>query len=276
MAEDVTGRVREFFRRAADGWDRWGEAMQRDDTVRYIEAAAVAPGHRVLEIGAGGGEQTLRLAESVGPDGLVVATDLAPEMLAVGVRRIGEAGFRNVEFVAAGVDELDLTEASFDSCVSGFTWEFLAYPLTAAIKVRSLLTPGGRFAASVWGQGAGVPMRAIVGTVVLSELRIPEPTIPPPGLADPGEFERILTEAGLEDVSVTEFPVCMEWANPTAYAQSMNELAPSLQDLIDQHDPQRTEQIWDAVAQAVENHVTEDGTVRLVNQAFMGVGARPA
>ena len=276
MADDVTARTREHFGRAAVGWERWGDAMQRDDAARYVEAAAVASGDRVLEVGAGTGEQTLALAERVGPQGMVVATDLSPEMLDVGARRVREAGFDNVEFVAAGIDALDLEEATFDACVSGFTWEFLSDPLAGAVRVRSLLTPGGRFAASVWGQGPDVPMRAIVGTVILSELGIPRPA-PSAGLdlADPGQFDRVLTEAGFEDVSVAELPVCMRWATPGEYAQSMRELAPQLQDLIDAHDPQRTDQIWHAVAEAVADHVTGDGTVRLANQAFLGVGVRP-
>ena len=248
--------------------------MQRDDTTRYLEAAAVASGDRVLEIGAGGGEQTVTLAERVGPDGFVVATDLSPEMLDVAVRRVGSAGFTNVEFVASGVDELDLEEASFDSCISGFTWEFLSDPLAAATRVKSLLAPEGRFVASVWGQGASVPMRAIVGTVVLSELGIPQPS-PPAGLADPKEFYRVLTEAGLENVSVAQFPVRMGWASPSEYAQSMAGLAPSLQDLIEAQDPERADQIWDAVAGAAADHVADDGTIQLMNQAFLGTGVRP-
>lgn len=274
MVDDTTARAREFFRRAADGWDRWGEEMRRDDAAQYLEAASVAAGDRVLEIGAGGGEQTLELANRVGPDGLVVATDLTPEMLDVGVRRVREAGLSNVEFIAAGVDELELEEASFDSCVSGFTWEFLSDPVAAAARVKALLAPGGRFVASAWGQGGNVPMRSIVGTVVLSELGIPQPSYPV-GLADPSQFARVLADAGFSPVSVTEFPVRMGWATPEAYAQSMRGLAPSLQDLIDAHDPQRTDEIWGAVARAAEEHVAEDGTVLLVNQAFMGVGVRP-
>ena len=276
MSEDMTARMREQFDRAAVGWERWSGVMRRDDADRYIEAAAVAPGDRVLEVGAGTGEQTLELAARVGPQGSVVATDLSPEMLDVGARRVTDAGLDNVRFVAAGIDALDLEEASFDACVSGFTWEFLSDPLAGAVAVRRLLTPGGRFAASVWGHGARVPMRAIVGTVVLSELGIP---LPEPaggiGLAEPDRFSDVLAEAGFADVSVTEIPVIMSWATPAAYAQCMGELAPQLQDLIDAHDPQGSERIWAAVADAVGEHVDEDGLVRLVNQAFLGVGARP-
>ena len=276
MSDDVTARMRDQFSRAAAGWERWSGVMQRDDTGRYIEAAAVASGDRVLEVGAGTGEQTLELAAKVGPKGSVVATDLSPDMLAVGARRAARAGLENIRFVAAGVDALDLDEGAFDACVSGFTWEFLADPLAGAVTVRRFLTPGGRFAATVWGAAANVPMRSIVGTVVLSELdmELPEPN-GGLGLADPGRFTGVLSEAGFADVSVTEIPVVMSWETPEAYAQCMGELAPQLHDLIDARAPQRAGEIWASVADAVGDHTDEDGSVRLVNQAFLGVGARP-
>lgn len=276
MVEDVTAGMREQFGRAAAGWDRWSVEMQRDDAARYVEAAEVGRGDRVLEIGAGAGDQTLKLAERVGPEGRVIATDLTPEMLDIAARRVDDAGFSNVEFIVAGVDALDLQEASFDACVSGFTWEFLPDPVAAAATVRRLLAGGGRLAASVWGPGPEVPMRSIVGTVVLSELGIELPARDVViDLADPSQFGQALASAGFEDVSVREFPVCMEWAAPDAYARSMRELAPQLQDLIEEHDPGRTEQIWDAVAEAAVDHVTGDGPVRMVNAAFLGVGVRP-
>ena len=276
MAEDMTAQMREHFNRAAVGWERWSGVMQRDDAARYIEAAAVSSGDRVLEVGAGTGEQTLELAARVGPNGAVVATDLSPEMLAIGARRVRDAGFENVQFVAVGVDALDFEEATFDACVSGFTWEFLSDPLAGAVEVRRLLAPGGWFAASVWGQGPDVPMRAIVGSVILSELGMERPEPPDDiGLADPDRFIQILTDAGFGSVSVTEVPVVMRWATAEAYAQCMGELAPQLQDLIDVHDPQRSEEIWAAVADAVVEHTAEDDTVRLANQAFLGVGTRP-
>ncbi len=276
MADDVTAQARQQWGRAAAGWGRWADAVERDDAARYVDAAAVEVGDRVLEVGAGAGEQTLVLAEQVGPRGVVVATDLCPEMVDVAARRVGRAGFDNVEFVSGSVDAIDFEEASFDACISGFTWEFLADPIGAAAKVMGLLSPRGRFAASVWGPMPDVPMRSTAVTVILSELELPQPAQPEGAdLADPREFERVLNQAGFGDVTVTDLPVVMRWATPVVYAQWMREIAPQLDDVIAAHDPQRTEQIWDAVASAAAHHVVDDGTVRMVNQAFLGVGTRP-
>jgi hypothetical protein len=65
-----------------------------------------------------------------------------------------------------------------------------------------MLAPGGWFAAEVRGSGHDVPMRAIVGSVILSELGMSRPS-PSPGidLADPGQFDRVFSEAGSESIS---------------------------------------------------------------------------
>ena len=56
---------------------------QRYDPVTFERhrAVGVAPGWRCLEVGAGGGSVARWLAETVGPDGLVVATDIDTSFL---------------------------------------------------------------------------------------------------------------------------------------------------------------------------------------------------
>lgn len=50
-------------------------------TIERLQALGVAPGWRCLEAGAGGGSIAAWLADRVGPDGLVVATDLETTFL---------------------------------------------------------------------------------------------------------------------------------------------------------------------------------------------------
>ena len=47
-----------------------------------IDLAHVGAGSHVLDVAAGRGEQSLRIARRVGPTGRVLATDLAPDLLA--------------------------------------------------------------------------------------------------------------------------------------------------------------------------------------------------
>ena len=69
---------------AAEGWQRGatGRADLRPITERMLDLAGIGPGHRVLDVAAGTGEQTLMAARRVGPRGFVLATDIAERMLA--------------------------------------------------------------------------------------------------------------------------------------------------------------------------------------------------
>jgi len=114
------------------------------------EAAAAAPGGRVLEIGCGTGAVTARLA-SLGAQ--VTALDQSPEMLEQARSRIAEsaeAGASNVappivwlERTAAEVDAYP--EASFDAAVVSLCFSDMA-ALERAFVLRELarlLRPGG-------------------------------------------------------------------------------------------------------------------------------------
>jgi protein-L-isoaspartate O-methyltransferase len=63
----------------------------------HLRFAGIHPGERVLDIGCGGGIDTVLAAQSTGPAGRVVALDFLPEMLDRTARAADEAGLANVE-----------------------------------------------------------------------------------------------------------------------------------------------------------------------------------
>ena len=68
---------------AAEGWQRVaGRTDLQPITERMLDLAGVGSGHRVLDVAAGTGEQTLMAARRVGSHGFVLATDIADRMLA--------------------------------------------------------------------------------------------------------------------------------------------------------------------------------------------------
>src|ERR1041384_2079972 len=71
-----------------------------------IGMAGIKPGSHVLDVAAGAGDQTLDIAERVGPQGRVLATDLSPDILQFALRRPAEAGHRNVEAPASNGESL--------------------------------------------------------------------------------------------------------------------------------------------------------------------------
>ncbi len=86
--------TREQWQRAAEAWHRYGPTLGAwlgPATERMLDLAGVGSGHRVLDVAAGAGEQTLAIARRVGPGGSVLATDIAPRILELRGRR-GPAG----------------------------------------------------------------------------------------------------------------------------------------------------------------------------------------
>ena len=106
-----------------------------------LDAAGIRAGARVLDLGCGQGDLTLRLLDR---GAIVTALDLSPRMLAVARRRVAlHAEGRRAHFVAAPVERTGLPAASFDAIVGMWILHHVDLRLAAAELVR-ILTPGGR------------------------------------------------------------------------------------------------------------------------------------
>jgi protein-L-isoaspartate(D-aspartate) O-methyltransferase len=89
-----------------------------------LEQLAPAPGHRVLEIGAGTGYNAALLTRLVGPSGRVVSVDIDEELVERAARHLAEAGVTGVDLRvgdgalgvpdAAPYDRIVLTVGSWD------------------------------------------------------------------------------------------------------------------------------------------------------------------
>lgn len=78
------------------------EAPDRDDWNKpdvIMDALGVADGATVADLGAGGGWFTIRLARRVGPNGVVYAEDIQPQMIEAINRRLQHEGVSNVRTV---------------------------------------------------------------------------------------------------------------------------------------------------------------------------------
>jgi len=86
------------------------EAPDRDDwnkPEQIMDAVGIADGAVVADIGAGGGWMEIRLARRVGPNGLVYAEDIQPQMIEAINRRMQHEGLSNVRTIKGDPDEPD-------------------------------------------------------------------------------------------------------------------------------------------------------------------------
>jgi ubiquinone/menaquinone biosynthesis C-methylase UbiE len=106
-------------------------------------------GATVLDLASGTGVVARELADRVGPEGGVIASDLSGGMLEVARRRC-EGSVPPVRFVESPANPLDLPDASVDAVVCQQGFQFFPDRPAAAREVARVLRGGGRVLVSTW------------------------------------------------------------------------------------------------------------------------------
>ncbi|WP_327084894.1 methyltransferase domain-containing protein [Nonomuraea sp. NBC_01738] len=142
------------FDRASDTYEQVGVPFFAPVGAELVRQAAPAPGDRVLDAGCGTGASLIPAAQAVGEHGRVVGLDLAPGMLAIAARSIGDHGLANATVLRGDAEHAaDLLPGErFDVVLAGMMLYFLPDPPAAVRSMAALLRPGGRLAASLLAQ----------------------------------------------------------------------------------------------------------------------------
>ena len=111
-----------------------------------VSAAGVRAGQRVLDVGAGSGNATLPAAAT---GAHVVATDVTPELMAVGEQAARARGL-DVTWQLADVQDLPFPDGSFDVVLSTVGAMFAPDHKAAAGELRRVCRPGGTIAMANW------------------------------------------------------------------------------------------------------------------------------
>ncbi len=112
-------------------------------TERLLREAGIAQGMRVLDIGCGRGDLSLRLADQVGSTGSVVGIDYDEKALALAGERIREMGLTHVTFMKADLTALTVAAAQFDAIIGRRVLMYLADPGQVIATLSTWLKPGG-------------------------------------------------------------------------------------------------------------------------------------
>jgi SAM-dependent methyltransferase len=175
----------------------------RDVDRQLAHELRLGPGSRVLDIGCGSGEDTIRLAALVVPGGRAIGLDASAVMVREARRRAAGTGLP-VEFLAGRAEEIDLPPGHVDACRFERVLQHLPSPAAALREAARVLRPGGRLAAFEpdWTRfsiaGAG---RELTGRIVEARLRmVANPDV---GARLPG----LLAGAGLGEVRAREAPL---------------------------------------------------------------------
>jgi SAM-dependent methyltransferase len=209
-AQPFKAAMRAQWDACAAGWDAHTpdiHAWLRMPTDAMFAMAGVATGARVLDVAAGAGDQTLSLAQRVGPTGHVLATDLSPAILAFARARADEAGLRNIETRVTDGEALGVDSASFDAAICRLGLMFFAHPLAGLREIHRALRPGGGLCTMVFSRPEKNPCLAVLMSTALKHAGLPprDPFVPGGlmSLGQPGRMNDLFGEAGFQDVATT-------------------------------------------------------------------------
>jgi SAM-dependent methyltransferase len=125
-------------------WLTRPERDKEEQPDRVVEALKIPKGATVVDLGAGVGYFTLRLAKQVGPTGRVLAVDIQQGMLDRLAQNLDGTSINNVETILASADNPGLPLNEVDLVLVVDVYHELAHPEKTLEHVRRSLRPGGR------------------------------------------------------------------------------------------------------------------------------------
>ena len=155
-SEEKEGRVGAVFDSVAGKYDLMNDVMSagihRAWKNWYVWQTGVKPGEAVLDLAAGTGDITLRLAKRMrgkgaGADieGRLVSSDINAAMLKIGEERLTNKGWlKNLEFIIANAEALPFEDNSFDLITMAFGLRNVTHQDKALAEMARVLKPGGR------------------------------------------------------------------------------------------------------------------------------------
>jgi len=201
MSNEEQGRkkkIAEVFARAAPSYARiqyfWALGQ------RLVEKAEIPNGAHVLDVACGRGAVLFPAADVVGPTGQVIGIDISEPMAEETSAEIKRRGLTNARARQMDAEALDFPYASFDFVTCGFSLAFFPHLQTALAEFRRVLKPGGRVAATTWGDDED-PRWAWYGD--LCAATVPSVKLMTQSLGTPEEIEAAFRAARFANINVS-------------------------------------------------------------------------
>lgn len=258
---------------AGERWAREDERMARllaPIATRLLDHIEPLGGLRAIDIGCGGGSQSVLLAERLGQSGQVLGVDISGPLLSV-ARQRSQALRENcaeITFLQADASNHTFDPASVDLLFSRFGVMFFDDATAAFRNLRAALRDTGRLGFCCWQalqENAWVREPLAAALPHLPPPEAPDPHAPGPfAFADEARVAALLRDSGFADVRLESVPTEMRFGEGGDLAQTSADLVnigPVSRLLQDQPDAVR-QRVVEAVTEVMAPYFF-DGALRL-------------
>ena len=265
---------------AAAAWYRWSPTLNQwlgKATDKMLEMAAITNGHRVLDIAAGAGEQSITTAKKVGPSGYVLATDISSNILEYAKQMAHQAGINNIETKVMDGENLTLEAETFDAVISRVGLIYFPDQQKALKEMLRVLKRGGKVAAIVYSTPEKNKFFSVPVSIIRNRAKLPPPLPGQPGpfsLGAEGIIEKAFSQAGFTNVKseLVESPLLLPSAKECVRfeKESFGALHQMLSGLSDSE----KESVWEEIEKELQKFKSENGFVGPC-EMVVAVGEKP-
>jgi demethylmenaquinone methyltransferase / 2-methoxy-6-polyprenyl-1,4-benzoquinol methylase len=145
--------VNEVFATVAERYDLMNDLMSgglhrlwKREFVTWLNPPPGGQPYRHLDVAGGTGDIALRVVAASGPNVQSTICDISPEMLAVGRRRVQDAGLdARITCLEGNAEALPFADGAFDAYTIAFGIRNVTHIDKALSEAFRVLRPGGRF-----------------------------------------------------------------------------------------------------------------------------------
>ena len=226
-------------------------------------------GARVLDVGCGFGDVTLRIARLIGAGGRAVGVDCAPKFVVASEDEAAKSGAANASFFVADVQTGDL-RGPYDRVFSRFGTMFFNLPGAAMRNLRRAMAPGAEMTMIVWRKreenpwvhAAELKVREIVPVVSHEETDEVHCGPGPFSMAGADLVSSMLASAGFDRITFERFDadICIgrDLNEAVEFAMALGPAGEIIR-LAGDEGIKRKPQVTDALRTLFTPHVRHDG-----------------
>jgi ubiquinone/menaquinone biosynthesis C-methylase UbiE len=265
---------------AAEAWYRWSPTLKQwlgKATDKMLEMADVKHGHRILDIAAGAGEQSITAAKKVGSSGYVLATDISSNILEFAKQMAKQEGLENIETKVMDGENLSLENETFDAVISRVGLIYFPDQQKALKEMMRVLKPGGKVAAIVYSVPEKNKFFSLPVSIIRQRAQLPPPLPGQPGpfsLGAEGVIEQAFSQAGFKYVRSERIDSPLLLPSAKECVRFEKESFGALHQMMSSLSEPEKIAVWDEMETALQQFENENGFVGPC-EMVVAVGEKP-